>query len=74
MNLVNTEAAAKAFGPRVLLDGVSLGVATGDRIGVVGRNGAGKSTLLAALAGTAVLDSGRVTRTRGLRIGAIPVP
>src|SRR5580704_12437412 len=39
MNLVNLEAAAKAFGPRVLLDGVSLGVAAGDRIGVVGRTG-----------------------------------
>ena len=72
MNLVNLEAAAKAFGPRVLLDGVSLGVAAGDRIGVVGRNGAGKSTLLAALAGTAALDSGRVTRTGGLRLGHLP--
>ena len=72
MNLVNLEAAAKAFGPRVLLDGVSLGVAAGDRIGVVGRNGAGKSTLLAALAGAAVLDSGRVTRTGGLRVGHLP--
>jgi ABC transport system ATP-binding/permease protein len=72
VNLVNLEAAAKAFGPRVLLDGVSLGVTAGDRIGVVGRNGAGKSTLLAALAGTAVLDSGRVTRTRGLRLGHLP--
>ena len=72
MNLVNLEAAAKAFGPRVLLDGVSLGVAAGDRIGVVGRNGAGKSTLLAALAGAAELDSGRVTRTGGLRVGYLP--
>jgi ABC transport system ATP-binding/permease protein len=72
VNLVNLEAAAKAFGPRVLLDGVSLGVAAGDRIGVVGRNGAGKSTLLAALAGTAALDSGRVTRTRDLRLGHLP--
>ena len=54
MNLVNLEAAAKAFGPRVLLDQVSLGVADGDRVGVVGRNGAGKSTLLAALAGPAL--------------------
>jgi ATP-binding cassette subfamily F protein uup len=72
VNLVNLEAAAKAFGPRVLLDGVSLGVAAGDRIGVVGRNGAGKSTLLAALAGTAALDSGRVTRTGGLRLGHLP--
>ena len=72
MNLVNLEAAAKAFGAQVLLDGVSLGVAAGDRIGVVGRNGAGKSTLLAALAGTAGLDTGRVTRTSGLRLGYLP--
>ena len=72
MNLVNLEAAAKAFGPRVLLDGVSLGVSAGDRIGVVGRNGAGKTTLLAALAGTAELDSGRVTRAGGLRLGYLP--
>jgi ABC transport system ATP-binding/permease protein len=72
VNLVNLETAAKAFGPRVLLDDVSLGVSAGDRIGVVGRNGAGKSTLLAALAGTAVLDSGRVTRAGGLRLGHLP--
>ncbi len=72
MNLVNLEAAAKAFGPRVLLDTVSLGVSAGDRIGVVGRNGAGKSTLLAALAGTAELDSGRVTHVHGLRVGHLP--
>ena len=74
MNLVNLEAAAKAFGPRVLLDQVSLGVADGDRVGVVGRNGAGKSTLLAAMAGPALashseLDSGRVTHAGGLSLG-----
>ena len=72
MNLVNLEGAAKAFGPRVLLDDVSLGVSAGDRIGVVGRNGAGKTTLLAALAGTAELDSGRATRAGGLRLGYLP--
>ncbi len=79
MNLVNLEAAAKAFGPRVLLDQVSLGVADGDRVGVVGRIGAGKSTLLAALAGPALtgpardshteLDAGRVTHAGGLSLG-----
>ena len=71
MNLVNLERAVKGYGQRVLLDGVSAGVAAGDRIGVVGRNGAGKSTLLAVLAGAEPLDSGRVTRTRDLRIGAL---
>jgi ATP-binding cassette subfamily F protein uup len=72
VNLVNLEAAVKAFGPRALLDGVSLGVSAADRIGVVGRNGAGKTTLLAAMAGTAELDSGRVTRAGGLRLGYLP--
>src|SRR5262249_6585613 len=70
--LVTLETATKAYGPRPLLDGVSLGVAAGDRIGVVGRNGAGKTTLLEALAGRAELDSGRATRARGLRLGYLP--
>ena len=43
VNLVNVEGVRLAYGTRVLLDGVSLGVADGDRIGVVGRNGSGKS-------------------------------
>jgi ATP-binding cassette subfamily F protein uup len=72
MNLVNVELATKAYGPRRLLDQVSLGVAAGDRIGVVGRNGAGKTTLLEVLAGAAELDSGRVSRARDLRLGYLP--
>jgi ATP-binding cassette subfamily F protein uup len=69
VNLVNLEKVVKGYGQRLLLDGVSAGVAAGERVGVVGRNGAGKSTLLALLAGTEQPDSGRVTRTRDLRIG-----
>jgi ATP-binding cassette subfamily F protein uup len=72
VNLVSLEKAVKGFGQRMLLDGVSAGVAAGERIGVVGRNGTGKSTLLAVLAGTEQLDDGRVTRGRGLRIGHLP--
>jgi ABC transport system ATP-binding/permease protein len=68
-NLISVERAAKAYGERRLLDSVSLGVATGERIGVVGRNGAGKSTLLALLAGAAQPDSGRIARAAGLRVG-----
>jgi ABC transport system ATP-binding/permease protein len=69
VNLISVEKAAKAYGERRLLDSVSLGVSTGERIGVVGRNGAGKSTLLSLLAGAAEPDSGRIARTAGLRLG-----
>jgi ABC transport system ATP-binding/permease protein len=69
VNLVSVEKVSKTFGERPLLDAVSLGISTGDRIGVVGRNGAGKSTLLSLLAGVATPDSGRIARSAGLRIG-----
>ncbi|HEX5188170.1 MAG TPA: ABC-F family ATP-binding cassette domain-containing protein [Streptosporangiaceae bacterium] len=72
MNLVNLEAAVMAYGDRVLLDRVSLGVAAGDRVGVVGRNGSGKTTLLAVLAGQAALGSGRSTRARDASVGYLP--
>jgi ABC transport system ATP-binding/permease protein len=72
MNLISLEKTVKAYGPRVLLDGVSLGIGEGDRIGVVGRNGAGKSTLLTLLAGVAEPDTGRIARTSGLRVGYLP--
>jgi ABC transport system ATP-binding/permease protein len=72
VNLISLEKAAKAYAHRTLLDGVSLGVSAGDRIGVVGRNGAGKSTLLGLLAGRTAPDSGRVARAAGLRVGYLP--
>jgi len=72
VNLISLEKAAKAYAHRTLLDGVSLGVSAGDRVGVVGRNGAGKSTLLGLLAGRIVPDSGRVAMAAGLRLGYLP--
>ncbi len=72
MNLISLEKATKAYAHRRLLDGVSLGVSAGDRIGVVGRNGAGKSTLLSLLAGLTEPDTGRVAMATGLRLGYLP--
>jgi ABC transport system ATP-binding/permease protein len=72
VNLISLEKVTKAYAASALLDGVSLGVSAGDRIGVVGRNGAGKSTLLALLAGAAEPDAGRVAWTYGLRPGYLP--
>jgi ATP-binding cassette subfamily F protein uup len=52
----------KAFGPRVLLDGVRLSVHDGERIGLVGINGSGKSTLSRIIAGVDSPDEGEVAR------------
>jgi ATPase subunit of ABC transporter with duplicated ATPase domains len=41
----------KAFGPKVVLDGISMNLNRGDRVGVIGRAGIGKSTLLKLLIG-----------------------
>src|SRR3954447_26452773 len=71
VNLVNLERVQKAHGTTVLLDDVSLGVAAGERIGVVGRNGSGKSTLLGVLTGRETPDSGRVTRRADLALGVL---
>ncbi len=68
-NLLNLEDVRLAYGTRTLLDGVSLGVAAGERVGVVGRNGGGKTTLLEVLAGRRTPDGGRVTHAGGLRVG-----
>ena len=70
-NLVNLEAVGKAYGTTVVLDDVSLGVADGERIGVVGRNGGGKSTLLRLMLVLEAPDAGRVTRTRDVGVAAV---
>ena len=70
-NLINIEGVSKAFDIRPLLEDVSLGIAEGERIGIVGRNGGGKSTLLKILADVEPADSGRVTRANWARIGML---
>ena len=71
VNLVNVEGVSLAYGADPVLDAVSLGVADGDRIGIVGRNGAGKSTLIRVLSRNETPDAGRVTHAGGLRIGLL---
>ncbi len=71
VNLLNLERVSKAHGTTVLLDEVSLGVASGERIGIVGRNGGGKTTLLEVLTGREEPDSGRVTRRSDIALGVL---
>lgn len=68
-NLISAEAITKSYGKGNVLDGVSLGIAASERIGVVGINGGGKSTLLKILAGVEMPDSGRYTQNNQLRLG-----
>ena len=70
-NLLNLESVSKSFDIRALLDGVSLGVNAGDRIGIVGRNGGGKSTLIKVMAGIEAPDSGRVSKAGSINIGLL---
>ncbi len=65
-NLVNLSGVVKGFAARTVLDGITLGVEAGQRIGIVGANGQGKSTLLALIDGSEVPDAGAITRERGL--------
>ncbi|MBN8645394.1 MAG: ABC-F family ATP-binding cassette domain-containing protein [Planctomycetes bacterium] len=58
-----------SYGNTVILDGCSLSVEAGDRIGIVGRNGTGKTTFLKIMAGAFKPDSGDVATARGCRAG-----
>jgi ABC transport system ATP-binding/permease protein len=60
-NLLNLKDVEKGYGSRSVLRGVTLGVAAGERIGIVGRNGDGKSTLLRLIAGVEQPDAGTLT-------------
>jgi ATP-binding cassette subfamily F protein uup len=71
VNLVSLEQVSVTYGVRRVLDAVSLGVAAGDRIGIVGRNGDGKSTLVNLLAGRTDPPEGRVARSRTLTTGLL---
>jgi ATP-binding cassette subfamily F protein uup len=56
------------YGPRLILDRVSLSLRAGERVGLVGQNGSGKSTLARLLCGLQEPDGGGVTRRRDLRL------
>src|SRR5688500_14571865 len=63
---------SKSFGGKDLLQGASLQVSRGDRIGLVGPNGAGKSTLINMILGREEPDEGEITRDRRCSLGFLP--
>lgn len=71
MILVDVERVSMSRPLRPLFSDVSVTVASGDRLGVVGINGTGKSTLLSVIAGTREPEEGEVRRGRGVTMAAV---
>ncbi|MEM7600676.1 MAG: ABC-F family ATP-binding cassette domain-containing protein [Verrucomicrobiota bacterium] len=61
-----------SFGNDPILDGATLAVYAGEKVGLVGRNGCGKSSFLRIIAGEESADSGNISRKQGLVAGYLP--
>ncbi len=72
MGLIWINEVSVSFGGPRLLDGATLQIETGERIGLLGRNGSGKSTLMKLLTGDITPDSGEITRSGEVRIAMLP--
>lgn len=70
-HLLGVENLRIIVGSRTLLDGVTVGIEDGTRVGVLGPNGAGKSTFLRALSGQREIDGGRITRAADTRVAIL---
>jgi ABC transport system ATP-binding/permease protein len=70
--LLGCDAIGKAYGSRLLFDGLTFGLFEGDHVGLVGPNGSGKSTLLRILAGLETPDRGTRSLRGGVRVGYVP--
>ncbi len=68
-HLIGAENISLDYPTKTLFENLTVGIANGDRIGIVGRNGDGKSTLLSILASKITPDSGQVTVRSNTRIG-----
>ena len=67
--IISLEDVSAGYGDRPVLSGVSLTIAGGDRLAVIGANGAGKTTLVRLLAGELAPLAGRRSESRGIVIG-----
>ena len=72
MGLLWINEVSVSFGGPRLLDGATLQIEAGERIGLLGRNGSGKSTLMKLLMGDIKPDTGEIVRSAEVRIALLP--
>ncbi|MDP3384272.1 MAG: ABC-F family ATP-binding cassette domain-containing protein [Phenylobacterium sp.] len=69
--VLGVEAASFNYGATKIFEGVTFALDAA-LTALVGENGAGKSTLLKCLTGELELNSGKIIRSRGLKVGYVP--
>jgi ATP-binding cassette subfamily F protein 3 len=72
MSTLVLEQVSLSFGPKRIVEDLSLRIADGDRIGLIGPNGSGKTSLLRIMAREQAPDGGEVRTANGVRIGWLP--
>src|SRR5213595_1592158 len=71
-NLLALDGVDAGYGDTIVLEGVSLSLAPGGTLAVLGRNGVGKTTLLATIMGHTTFHTGAI-RAMGQEIHRLPV-
>ncbi len=66
--VIEVEGVSKAYGDRVLMDGLTISLPPGSIVGVIGPNGAGKTTLLRLVTGQEAPDAGRIRTGETVKI------
>jgi len=68
MNYLSAENISKSYGDQLLFEGITFGLAKGDKTAIIARNGTGKTTLLRILAGMESTDSGAFTFRNDIKV------
>ncbi len=68
MSLVSIKDVKKSFGPVAVLKGISIEIARGDVVAIIGRSGSGKSTLLRCINGLETYEAGSI-EADGIKVG-----
>lgn len=72
MNLLSISQVSKTYDLKPVLQGITLAVDSGERVGIIGSNGAGKSTLFKLISGEISADEGSVSLRRGITLALLP--